>query len=106
MINKELDMRKLFLMASAMTVAATSLAAPLTPAFAGQQQNAREWRGKDGRLHCRRSDGTVGLVVGGVAGALVGRSIDTRGDRAVGTVIGAGAGALIGREVARKRSCR
>ena len=57
-------------------------------------------------MHCRRSNGTIGLVVGGVAGALVGRTIDTSGDRAVGTVVGAGAGALIGNEIARKRSCR
>ncbi len=99
-------MRTFLLTASAIAVAVTPFAAPLTPAFAGQQHHAREWRGKDGRLHCRRSDGTVGLVVGGVAGALVGRSIDTHGDRAVGTVIGAGAGALLGREVARKRNCR
>lgn len=97
-------MRKLLLLASVAAMTATSLAAPLSPAFA--HQHAREWRGADGRLHCRRSDGTVGLVVGGVAGALVGRSIDTRGDRAVGTIVGAGAGALLGREVARKRSCR
>jgi hypothetical protein len=33
----------------------------------------REWRGRDGRRYCRKPDGTTGLVVGGVAGALVGR---------------------------------
>ena len=52
-----------------------------------------QWRGPDGRMHCRRNDDTIGLVVGGVAGALVGRSIDTRGDRTAGTVVSAGAGA-------------
>ena len=69
----------------------------------------REWRGRDGRRYCRKPNGTTGLVVGGVAGALVGRSIDTRGDRAAGTLIGAAAGALAGREIERSsgsRRCR
>jgi phosphoglycerate dehydrogenase-like enzyme len=97
-------MRNSIIMASAAALLTTSLAIPLTPADA--KQRAGEWRGKDGRLHCRRRNGTIGLVVGGVGGALVGRAIDTRGDRAVGTVVGAGAGALLGREVARGRHCR
>ncbi|MDH4745980.1 glycine zipper 2TM domain-containing protein [Sphingomonas sp. CBMAI 2297] len=68
----------------------------------------REWRGRDGRSYCRKPDGTTGLVVGGVAGALVGRTIDTRGDRTVGTLLGAAAGAVAGREIERsgKRRCR
>jgi uncharacterized protein YcfJ len=69
----------------------------------------REWRGRDGRRYCRKPNGTTGLVVGGVAGALVGRSIDTRGDRATGTILGAAAGALAGREIERsgsRRRCR
>lgn len=66
------------------------------------------WQGDDGRYRCRRSDGTVGLIVGGAAGALAGRAIDTRGERTTGTVLGAAAGALLGREVDRGRtiSCR
>jgi len=64
----------------------------------------REWQGRDGRRYCRQSDGTTGLVVGGVAGALVGRSIDTRGDRTVGTLLGAAAGAVAGREIERSGS--
>lgn len=68
----------------------------------------RYWQGSDGRYRCRRSDGTVGLIVGGAAGALAGRAIDTRGERTTGTVVGAAAGALLGREVDRGRriSCR
>src|SRR3546814_15439702 len=66
----------------------------------------REWRGRDGRTYCRKSDGTVGLLIGGAAGALAGRAIDTRGERTTGTVLGAAAGALIGNEVASKRRCR
>lgn len=68
----------------------------------------RYWRGEDGRNYCRRSDGTVGLIVGAAGGALVGRAIDTRGERATGTILGAAAGALVGRELDRGRriSCR
>jgi outer membrane lipoprotein SlyB len=64
------------------------------------------WRGQDGRIRCRRSNGTVGLIVGGAAGALVGRQIDGGRSRTTGTVLGAAAGALIGREIARSRSGR
>ncbi len=67
---------------------------------------ARSWRGNDGRYYCRRSNGTTGLLIGGAAGALLGRGIDTRGDRATGTVLGAAAGALLGRSVDRGGSCR
>jgi uncharacterized protein YcfJ len=69
----------------------------------------REWRGRDGRRYCRKPDGTTGLVVGAVGGALVGRTIDTGGDRTAGTVLGAVGGALLGREIERsgsKRRCR
>lgn len=64
------------------------------------------WRGDDGRYRCRRSDGTVGLIVGGAAGALAGRAIDRRGDRALGTILGAAGGALIGREIDSGVRCR
>lgn len=65
------------------------------------ENGVRYWRGDDGRNYCRRSDGTTGLLLGGVAGLLVGRAIDTRGDRTLGTVLGAAGGALLGREVER-----
>jgi outer membrane lipoprotein SlyB len=67
----------------------------------------RYWQ-EDGRYRCRRSDGTVGLIVGGAGGALLGRAVDTRGERATGTILGAAAGALLGREVDQGRtiSCR
>jgi uncharacterized protein YcfJ len=92
-------------------LAALSLLAPAlaltAPADAQAKRYAyKEWRGADGRTYCRKSNGTVGLIVGGAAGALVGRAVDTRGERATGTVLGAAAGALLGREVARKRTCR
>ncbi len=101
-------MRQVLLISAAASLTALSIGPSFAPAEARQhaRQQQCEWRGADGRMHCRRSNGTVGLVVGGVAGALVGRTIDTRGDRTVGTVVGAGAGALIGREITRKRTCR
>lgn len=74
-----------------------------------QRRRYREWRGRDGRYYCTRPDGTTGLLIGGVAGALAGRMVDTDGDRTLGTVLGAGAGALLGREVERsagKKECR
>jgi hypothetical protein len=69
--------------------------------------NGPHWRGRDGRDYCRRSDGTTGLLLGAVGGALVGRSIDRYGDRTPGTLLGALGGALIGREIDRGGSrCR
>lgn len=68
-------------------------------------RDTRVWRGRDGRVYCRKRDGTVGLIVGGALGAIIGREIDTRGDRSVGTILGAAGGAILGREVARGR-CR
>lgn len=119
-------MRKLILALGALAVAmpAASIvpiaanAAPIAKAgvgsdFGPQQRYRkryayREWKGRDGRRYCRKPDGTTGLVVGGVAGALVGRTIDTRGDRTVGTLLGAAAGAVAGREIERSgsRKCR
>ncbi|MFM9934607.1 MAG: glycine zipper 2TM domain-containing protein [Novosphingobium sp.] len=70
-------------------------------------RNDHIWRGRDGQYHCRRSNGTTGLVVGAIGGALVGRTIDTRGDRTLGTLLGAAGGGLLGREIDRGGSqCR
>lgn len=57
------------------------------------------------RYHCRRGSGTTGLIVGGAAGALLGREVDRYGDRVPGTIIGGAAGALIGREIDRGGRC-
>ena len=62
-------------------------------------RNTRVWRGNDGRTYCRKSNGTTGLIIGGAAGALLGREVDGGRDRTLGTILGAAAGALIGREV-------
>lgn len=108
-------MRKL-----ALAFAAATLAVPVVapaPALAhdtgyrhGHDYRGATWRGSDGRLYCRKPNGTTGLVVGGAAGALVGREVDKRGDRTTGTVLGAAVGALLGRHVERNvvkgRRCR
>jgi outer membrane lipoprotein SlyB len=114
-------MRKTLLIAAAAAMAVPAVPAaadppPWAPAHGKRAKDARHyytsangvryWRGDDGRYYCRRSNGTTGLIVGGAAGALAGRAIDTRGERATGTIIGAAAGALLGREVQRSVSCR
>jgi len=90
-----------------LALAATSLTVPVAvaiPAAAHQgYYKGKTWRDSHGRLRCKRSNGTTGLIVGAAGGALVGRAIDTRGERATGTIVGAAAGALIGREVDRNR---
>lgn len=99
-------MRKLIL---ALGLTATVVPATMVVPMSGvDAQRYREWRDDRGRLRCRKPNGTTGLVVGGVAGALLGRTIDTRGDRTVGTLGGAAAGALAGRAVERggSRRCR
>lgn len=57
------------------------------------------WRGRDDRYHCRRDNGTTGLIIGGAVGALLGRELDGGRDRTVGTIIGAAGGALLGRAI-------
>jgi outer membrane lipoprotein SlyB len=94
-----------------LAVAAATMAVPVAmpaPAFANHDgyYHGKTWRDSQGRLRCRKPNGTVGLIVGGAAGALVGRAIDTRGERATGTIIGAAAGALVGREIDRSRKGR
>jgi hypothetical protein len=103
-------MRNLILAAAGMAVAVpTTFVLPVAaPAVAQRNGNytGPTWRGRDGRYRCRRSNGTTGLIVGGAAGALIGRAVDTRGERTTGTIVGAVAGALVGREVQRSRSTR
>lgn len=103
-------MRKLLLAFSAMTMVATTVALPVTPAEAKKQYKYREWRGKDGRTYCRRSNGTTGLIVGGATGAVVGNSVAGRGDKLLGTVVGGVAGAFggqaIDKTITKKRRCR
>ena len=76
------------------------------PNYRGRRmgRNDRVYRGADGRFYCRRSDGTTGLVVGALAGGLLGNAI---GGDTLGTLLGAGGGALLGRSIGRQNvSCR
>jgi Ni/Co efflux regulator RcnB len=57
------------------------------------------YRGSDGRYYCKRNDGTTGLIIGGVAGGLLGNVIDGGRHRTGGTLIGGALGALMGRSV-------
>lgn len=106
-------MRTLILGAAAATMAIpATLALPIDSAEA-QSRYYRNgnyygptWQGRDGRYYCRRPNGTTGLIVGGAAGALIGRSIDGGRNRATGTILGAAAGALLGREIQRSSSNR
>ena len=67
----------------------------------------RIYRGSDGRYYCRRSDGTAGLIVGGVAGGVLGDVIAPGGSKTLGTVLGAIGGAAIGSSIDRNNiRCR
>ena len=80
--NREVIMRKVILGLLAAIIALPVLS---VPAAAKEREDYdryydREgnysgptWRGNDGRMYCRKRDGTTGLIVGAVAGALVGR---------------------------------
>jgi outer membrane lipoprotein SlyB len=111
-------MRKVILALSAATLTVPMIPAPVFAHDTGYRHSHRSndsyqggtWRGRDGRIYCRKSNGTTGLIVGGAAGALVGREIDGGRSRTTGTVLGAAVGALLGRHVQRnvinKSRCR
>ena len=96
-------MRKLILALSAATLTLPAIPAA---AMAPSSQQAQAWRGSDGRMYCKRPNGTTGLIVGGAAGVLAGRGVDTRGNRTTGTVLGGAIGALLGRQVERNMAKR
>jgi len=106
-----------------LAVSATAMAIPVSMALPTESAQAqrrnydrngnyigRTWRDSQGRYRCRRSNGTTGMIVGGAAGALIGREVDGGRNRTTGTIVGAVAGALVGREVQRNsrsgRRCR
>ena len=105
-------MRKTILSAAIAAMALTAAPAMAREDYRGRDYRTtdngiRYWQGEDGRTHCRKRNGTTGLLIGGVAGALIGRTIDTHGDRTPGTLLGAVGGALIGREIERSSArCR
>lgn len=64
-------------------------------------RNDRIYRGQNGRYYCRRGDGTTGLIIGGLAGGVVGNLLDNGRSSLLGTLLGGAGGALIGRSVDR-----
>lgn len=65
--------------------------------------NEPVWRGYDNRYYCRRSDGTTGLIVGGLAGGVLGNVLAPGGSKTLGSILGGAAGAVIGNSVDRNR---
>lgn len=68
--------------------------------------NDEIYRGRDGRYYCKRKDGTTGLIVGGIAGGVLGHEIAPGGSKTVGAVLGAVAGGLIGKSLDDGIKCR
>ncbi|WP_419813961.1 glycine zipper 2TM domain-containing protein [Glacieibacterium sp.] len=69
--------------------------------------NDRIYRGQDNRYYCRRSDGTTGLVIGALGGGVLGNALSAGGSKTLGTLLGGGLGGLLGRSVDRNNvSCR
>ena len=54
------------------------------------------------KCYCRRSDGTTGLIVGAVAGGVLGNIIAPGNSDTLGTILGAIAGGAAGRAIDRK----
>src|SRR3954470_20563643 len=95
-----MSMRKLIL-----TVTAATMAMPVAfeaPASAqSSYYHGRVWRDSNGRLRCRKPNGTTGLIIGGAGGALLAHAVDGGRNHTVGTLVGTAAGALVGREIER-----
>jgi Glycine zipper 2TM domain len=68
--------------------------------------NDEVYRGSDGRYYCKRNDGTTGLIIGGVGGAVIGNVIDGGHNRVAGTLIGGALGALLGKSVDQNSDVR
>jgi len=104
-------MSKFLKAAVALSVAATTGVPVMAPANAHSTSYYHTHRYK-GRTHyahkyCRRSNGTTGLVAGGVTGAVVGSKVIGGGllGVAAGAVGGAFAGRAVDRSVTAGRRC-
>ncbi|CAN5153063.1 hypothetical protein BH09PSE3_BH09PSE3_17780 [soil metagenome] len=62
-------------------------------------RNDRVYRGQNGQYYCRRNDGTTGLIVGGVAGGVLGSIIAPGGSSTLGALLGAAGGAVAGQAI-------
>jgi len=61
----------------------------------------RIYRGSNGRYYCRRSDGTTGLIVGGLAGGLLGNTLSNGRSSTLATLLGVAGGAALGSSIDR-----
>lgn len=68
------------------------------------RSDERIYRGNDGRYYCKRNDGTTGLIVGAVAGGVLGNVIDGGHSRSVGTILGAVLGGVAGKSIDQSNS--
>ena len=69
--------------------------------------NDQVYRGSDGRYYCKRSDGTTGLIVGGVLGGLLGNTLANGRSNTLGTLLGVAGGAALGSSIDRGQvQCR
>ena len=64
-------------------------------------RNDRVYAGRDGRYYCRRNDGTTGLIVGGLAGGVLGTALAPGGSGLLGALLGGAGGAALGQSVDR-----
>lgn len=70
-------------------------------------RNDRVYAGQDGRYYCRRNDGTTGLIVGGIAGGVLGTALRPGGSGLLGALLGGAAGAAGGQAIDRNNvRCR
>ncbi|WP_310015051.1 glycine zipper 2TM domain-containing protein [Novosphingobium sp. 1748] len=69
-------------------------------------RDERIYRGQDGRYYCRHSDGTTGLIVGALAGGVLGNAIAPGGSEVFGTVLGAIAGGAAGQAIDSRTEAR
>jgi len=59
------------------------------------------YRDANGNYYCKKPDGTTGLIVGGIAGGVLGNIIAPGGSKTLGTILGAGVGAVAGTAIDR-----
>jgi uncharacterized protein YcfJ len=92
-------MKRLIAIAAAAATALTGLSAP-TIAAAQHAPPGVSYR-QDPCYVQKRSSGTTGAIIGGVAGAVLGSQVAGRGARTEGAVIGGAAGAVAGHEIGK-----
>ena len=75
-----------------------------SPKYRERQLNRsdRVYRGSDNRYYCRRSDGSTGLIIGALAGGVLGNMIAPGDSKVLGTILGTGVGAAVGSSVSQR----